>query len=124
MYLVISQNLILKFEYMKKVILNLSFEDRTMDHSLFVNLIPRSDQQDCPLNKHYRARFGTCSCDNHCSWDVCRSIVPPLDCILGTDSNWIHDNVKNAWVAQLGSTLIYNLRLEYRKNKTNFHISM
>ena len=72
------------------------------DYSLDVNLIPRSTEDDC-LSSHkiFRDRFKTCSCDNHCSWDLCRSLHSPSDCLLGTDKKWEFDNQKDAWVAQL-----------------------
>ena len=71
------------------------------DYGLNTNLIPRSPKDDCLPNKIYRERFSTCSCDDHCSWDLCRSLTLPSDCLLGKDSIWKLDNVKNAWVAQL-----------------------
>ena len=84
------------------------FSDR--DYSLLVSLIPRSYSSTlsshpsfdrCLSNKVQRARFGTCSCDAHCSWDLCRSSYPPSGCLLGTGSIWKSDSIKNAWVAQL-----------------------
>ena len=69
--------------------------------------------QLCLANKIHRARFGTCNCDIHCSWDLCRVLNPPSDCLLGTHSTWKLDNAKNAWVAQLlggnGTCLSYNI---------------
>ena len=94
------------------LIYNLSIQATTNDYSLDGSLIPRSFKGYCSSNKIYRDRFRTCSCDTHCSWDLCRSFTPPTDCLLGTDSVWKVDNVKNAWVAQrLGgnaSILSYN----------------
>ena len=71
------------------------------DYRLYVSLIPRSSKHDCLPNKVHRERFGTCSCDAHCSWDLCRSSIPPSECLLDTDLTWELDSVKNAWVAQL-----------------------
>ena len=70
------------------------------DYGLNTNLIPRSPKDNCISNKVYRKRFGTCSCDGHCSWDICRTLSLPSDCLLGTDSTWKLDTVKNAWVGQ------------------------
>ena len=80
---------------------NLLIPGLGIDYGLDVSLIPQSSKDGCSSNKIYRERFGTCSCDTHCSWDLCRSLIPPSDCLLGTDSIWRWDNVKNAWVAQL-----------------------
>ena len=70
------------------------------DYSLTVGLIPRSIKNGCSTNKIHRSRFSTCSCDAHCSWDLCRSSIPPSNCLLGMSSIWILDNIKDAWVAQ------------------------
>ena len=40
-------------------------------------------------------------CDDHCSWDLCRTTIPKNDCIDETSSVWKWDKLKNAWVAQL-----------------------
>ena len=71
------------------------------DYSLDVNKIPHPPKHGCLRNQIYRERFGTCSCDAHCSWDLCRSSNPPSQCLLGTRSKWILDNAKDAWVAQI-----------------------
>ena len=93
------------------VIYNLSIQATTNDYGLDGSLIPRSFKGYCLSDKIYRERFRTCSCDTHCSWDLCRTFIPPTNCLLGTDSVWKLDNVKNAWVAQnLGGN---NLILRY-----------
>ena len=71
------------------------------DYSLDVNLIPRARKKDCPNGHKYRERLGVCSCNSYCSWDLCRTIVAPDDCLLGTNSEWKWDRDKNAWVAQI-----------------------
>ena len=88
------------------------------DYSLDVNKIPHPPKHGCLRNQIYRERFGTCSCDAHCSWDLCRSSIPPSECLIGTNITWNLDNVKNAWVAQLleGN----NVNLYFRK-KIRFH---
>ena len=72
-----------------------------LQYSIDVELIPRSHRNRCPIGSKYRARFGVCSCNRHCSWDLCRTIDPPNDCLAGTGSVWRWDQVKNAWVAQI-----------------------
>ena len=82
-------------------IYNLSTQATAKDHGVDVSLIPRSSKGNCAEGKIYRARFGACSCDTHCSWDQCRLFIPPYDCLLDTNSIWKWDNIKSAWVAQL-----------------------
>ena len=71
------------------------------DYRLDSSLIPRPFDGNCLSNNVYRERFGTCGCDIHCSWDLCRSLSPPSDCLLNTESEWKFDSVKDALVAQL-----------------------
>ena len=49
-------------------------------------LIPQSPWSNCAISSKYRARFGVCTCNSHCSWDLCRTIVAPNSCIAGTGS--------------------------------------
>ena len=72
-----------------------------LGYSLDVNLIPRSPTHACQNTRQYRKLLGTCGCEEHCSWDVCRLEEPPNDCLHGTKSIWKWDHLKNAWVAQL-----------------------
>ena len=82
------------------------------DYSLNVSLIPRALRQDCPAYSQYRERFGVCTCNEHCSWDVCRTLVPPNDCLVGTGSVWFWDHLKYAWVAQLHTGNKVHFRIE------------
>ena len=45
--------------------------------------------------------LSTCSCEEHCAWDLCRLVNPPNKCLRGTRSQWQWDSFKNAWVAQV-----------------------
>ena len=83
-------------------------------------LIPRSSNNECPKNTHYKEGFGTCSCEEHCGWDVCRLVKAPEECILDTFSEWQWDAMKNGWIAQvtLGSVIVMN------KIQQNDHICM
>ena len=84
-----------------------SYLDTPNEYSLNVSLIPSSRKSDCPINSKYRARFGVCSCDSHCSWDLCRAIDAPDSCLLGTEGNWTWDQNKYAWVAQIVKGIKY-----------------
>ena len=70
-------------------------------YSVDVDLIPRSKTDACPRNTKYKDGLGSCSCEDHCGWDVCRLVVAPMECLVGTFSKWHWDHVKNAWVAQV-----------------------
>ena len=50
----------------------------------------------------------TCYCEDHCTWYTCRLENPPLDCLVGTNSEWKWDQQKLYWVAQLieGNSII------------------
>ena len=73
------------------------------EYDLDVNLIPRSPPNGCKVAKK-RSKLGTfaqtCSCEEHCNWDLCRLVAPPIDCLRGTNSMWQWDDRKVAWVAQ------------------------
>ena len=78
------------------------------DYNLDVSLIPRSSKNDCAT---YRERLGTCTCDDHCSWDLCRLSNPPDDCLLGTNSKWKWDKRKKAYVAQIMMGMYFLLHI-------------
>ena len=70
-----------------------------------VELIPRPNSKICPKNTQYKvtgetSSMGTCRCEQHCAWDLCRLTIPPKDCLLGIVGRWMWDSLKNAWVAQ------------------------
>ena len=75
-------------------------------------LMPRPQSKKCPKSTQYKEgekrdeKAGeklddTCSCGEHCAWDLCRLATPPDKCLQGTNSNWQWDKFKNAWVAQV-----------------------
>ena len=76
------------------------------DYVLKVSSIPRSSKTECAIGSKYRGRFGVCTCNEHCSWDLCRLVEPPKDCLLATGSVWQWDNLKNAYVAQVDMGMI------------------
>ena len=59
----------------------------------------------------YRSRFRVCTCDEHCSWDLCRLLEPLDDCLRGTNSEWQWDDLKNAYVAQIIIGIYHTLEL-------------
>ena len=70
-------------------------------YAVEVGLIPRAKETKCPGNTKYKGGIGTCSCEDHCGWELCRLAVAPRECIAGTHSEWQWDHEKNAWVAQV-----------------------
>ena len=76
--------------------------------------IPRSAKGECTRREFYREWFGVCTCDDHCSWDLCRTFDPPIDCLFGTNSRWEWDPPRNAWVAKIfeGNYVVYGLAVE------------
>ena len=75
-------------------------------YSLDVDLIPRPNEHGCPSQTSYKEGIGSCNCEDHCSWDLCRLTVPPTRCIEGTNSEWHWDDTKSAWVAQVNTSTI------------------
>ena len=69
-------------------------------------LIPKQPEKGCPENT-----FGcsggdcniptTCFCEQHCSWEVCRIVDYPEDCLDIVKSVWKWDSKKHSWVAQV-----------------------
>ena len=43
----------------------------------------------------------TCFCEDHCSWETCRLLKPPHNCLSVIDDlmQWGWDSIKGAWVA-------------------------
>jgi len=64
-------------------------------------LIPTQPEDGCPENSFARDRFDTCTCEEHCSWDLCRLEDAPSACLKGTFSKWVWAKHKMAWVAKV-----------------------
>ena len=70
-------------------------------------LIPLPDGKKCPKDTQYKENkvgrdlVKTCSCEEHCAWDLCRLAIPPDECLCGSGSQWQWDTFKNAWIAQI-----------------------
>lgn len=69
--------------------------------SVDVELIPRAIKGHCPKGSNYKEKLGTCSCDEHCTWDSCRLTIAPNDCLVDINSKWVWDPLEGAWVAQV-----------------------
>ena len=102
----------------------LILDESASDYNLNVSLIPRSSQQNCPAYSGFRERFGVCTCNEHCSWDLCRNLLPPNKCLAGTGSVWVWDHLKHAWVAQIndGNQAYFktNYLFDYKNNTQKY----
>ena len=63
-------------------------------------IIPPQPATGCPFGTF--DSLNTCFCEDHCSWETCRLINPPQDCLSKIDGEaiWAWDVVEDAWVAQ------------------------
>ena len=63
-------------------------------------MIPRRPKTGCP-NDTFDG-LSTCFCEDHCSWEVCRLINPPYNCISNIQGKvvWAWDTIGETWVAQ------------------------
>ena len=70
------------------------------------------------MSGYYRKRVGGCTCNDHCSWDLCRTFEPPTDCLFGTNSDWKWDRPQNAWVAHIieGNYAFKGITIWYSNN--------
>ena len=93
------------------------------EYNLDINLIPRSPQVGCKVG-YTRSKFGTCSCEEHCNWDLCRLVDPPRDCLRNTNSIWQWDDRKIAWVAQTLQNGNNNCTNNDEKQKSNLEINL
>ena len=85
-------------------------------YSVNIDLIPRPNADRCPSRMHYKTSQdinGSCSCEDHCSWDMCRLVVPPMECLMEIYSEWQWDYVKKAWVAQViqGNIVLITIKI-------------
>ena len=73
------------------------------EFGLELDLIPRQPADGCPEGTLHRIAydFDTCSCGQHCNWDMCRLDDPPNECLIGTGSAWQWDALKASWAAQI-----------------------
>ena len=69
-------------------------------------LIPSvTSKAECTGDSTYREKYGVCSCEPHCSWDLCRLEERPVGCLQGAEIEWQWDNSLHAWVAQMDKGL-------------------
>ena len=74
---------------------------------------PAKPKQGCPFGTYgctgktcYNTK--TCFCEQHCSWEKCRLLEAPDDCLAGMNSKWRWDSRKLHWVAQTKGMQLHN----------------
>ena len=72
----------------------------TVEERFKVEIIPKRPASGCPSGTF--DSMNTCFCEDHCSWEACRLINPPHNCLTRIDGEaiWFWDAVNDAWVAQ------------------------
>ena len=68
--------------------------------------IPPKPLGGCPKNTLgcNTPNFGcpnTCYCEDHCSWKKCTLYSPPYQCLTGIDGEWVWNDKRQYWVAQV-----------------------
>ena len=79
------------------------------------SLIPKPPADGCPQGTFNS--LNTCYCEDHCSWETCRLLNPPQNCLsdIAYESAWTWDSQKNAWVAQSKYQIVYAIQKEIEK---------
>ena len=78
----------------------MTFSLITIEETVKEEIIPKRPASGCPSGTFDSLK--TCFCEDHCSWETCRLINPPQDCLSRIDGEaiWNWDGVEHAWVAQ------------------------
>lgn len=63
-------------------------------------LIPKPEANGCPQGTF--DGLNTCYCEDHCSWETCRLVDPPQNCLskIAGEVVWAWGSKQDAWVAQ------------------------
>ena len=71
------------------------------------SLIPKPPADGCPQGTFNS--LNTCYCEDHCSWETCRLLNPPQNCLsnIANESVWAWDSQKDVWVAQSKYQILY-----------------
>ena len=60
-------------------------------------MAPKIPNRGCPHGT-FKGK-DTCFCEDHCSWEICRLMDPPNNCIIEGKLFWKWDENRDAWVA-------------------------
>ena len=95
---------IISIIYIKELLLQLIFQESTSDSTLVPRRFDGRYGYECPNDRpkvqNHDFGYTFCSCEPYCSWDKCRLLRAPDDCLTGTRSTWLWDVQRNYWVAQ------------------------
>ena len=69
-------------------------------------IVPKRPKDGCPDNSYGCSGYDcnmkqSCFCEEHCSWETCRLVDYPEECIEDLESIWRWDTEKLFWVAQV-----------------------
>lgn len=72
----------------------------TTETTIKRKFVPKIPDSGCPPGTF--KGIDTCFCEDHCSWEICRLINPPKDCLSRIDGGaaWLWDDIEDAWTAQ------------------------
>ena len=73
---------------------------------IFVGRIPSKNEDGCPIGTYGCTgktcyNIETCFCEEHCSWERCRILDAPDDCLTSVNGKWKWNSKKIHWVAQI-----------------------
>ena len=101
--------------------------EQAMNGTSYSNLIPKRHHGECPSNTYGKSGDDytspqNCYCEEHCTWEACRLLDSPEDCVSHVGSFWSWDSKKRFWIAQIGGTIFY-LTLVFLVYLHNFYIA-
>ena len=91
--------------YIQSTYCSISVEKDGHDTSYSAH-IPKRPQGGCPADTYGCAGEECssprkCFCEEYCSWDSCRLLDYPKDCVRAVNSFWSWDTKRRIWVAQI-----------------------
>ena len=101
--------------------------EQAMNGTSYSNLIPKRHHGECPSNTYGNSGDDytspqNCYCEEHCTWEACRLLDSPEDCVRDVGSFWSWDSKKRFWIAQIGGTIFYLTLAFLVYNLHNFYI--
>ena len=89
-----------------------------------LDLIPRQPADGCYERSVKRLHFSTCTCQDHCRWDICRLADPPNECLFGTGGNWIWASREKTWIAQVTGGSMFKLIVINKLQDISKHVDI
>ena len=87
--------------------------EQAINGTSYVNLIPKRHHGACFSNTYGNSGNDysspqNCYCEEHCTWETCRLVTSPEDCLRDVRSFWSWDTKKGFSVAQIAGTNKYS----------------